>query len=74
MGNACRASTEPAAPPQEKNDNFAMRIGPRLKHEAKQAAADYRRSLSALIEILLIEHCKRHGFWKERRKEAKSSR
>jgi hypothetical protein len=60
--------TESAAVPrmvQRKTAQLNMRIEPELKEAAEKAAADDRRSLSSLIEILLIDHCKRRGLLTE---------
>ena len=45
-----------------KTTQLTLRMDPEVKHAAEKAAADDRRSLSALIEILLIIHCKDRGF------------
>jgi hypothetical protein len=44
-----------------------MRIEPELKALAEKAAAADRRSLSSLIEILLISYLKKRGFIKPER-------
>jgi hypothetical protein len=38
-----------------------MRMDPEVKEAAEQAATQDRRSVSAYIEILMIEDCKRRG-------------
>ena len=47
---------------QRKTIMYTMRMDPRVKAAAEKAAADDRRSLSALIEILLIDYCYERGF------------
>ena len=46
---------------QRKTTMFTMRMDPEVKEAAEKVAADDRRSLSSLIEILLIEICKKRG-------------
>jgi len=41
---------------------LALRIDPVLKAAAEKAAADDRRSLTSLIESLLDQHLKAHGY------------
>src|SRR5262249_37268598 len=41
---------------------LALRIDPVLKEAAERAAADDRRSLTSLIESLLDQHLKAHGY------------
>jgi hypothetical protein len=41
---------------------FTMRMDPRVKEAAEKAAVDDRRSLAALIEILLIDYLKDRGY------------
>jgi len=41
-----------------------LRIDPRLKELAAKAAADDQRSLTSLMEKLLVEHLKAKGFLK----------
>ena len=49
---------------QRRSTQFNMRIDPRLKAAAERAAAADRRSLASLIEKLLEEYCRSHGFLK----------
>ena len=46
---------------QRRSTQFNMRMDPDLKEVAEQAAVLERRSLSALVEWLLVEHCKKVG-------------
>jgi hypothetical protein len=39
-----------------------MRMDPEVKEAAEKAAAETRRSLASLIEVLLTEYCKQRGF------------
>jgi hypothetical protein len=43
---------------------YTMKMDPQVKAAAEQAAAADRRSLAALIEVLLIGHCEDRGFLK----------
>jgi hypothetical protein len=52
---------------QRKTTVFTMRMDPQVKAAAEETAAADRRSLSALIEILLIEYCEDRGFLKLKR-------
>ena len=47
---------------QRRSAQFNMRMDPVLKAAAETAAADDRRSLSSLIEKLLMDYCREHGF------------
>jgi predicted HicB family RNase H-like nuclease len=40
---------------------ITMRIDPRVKAAAELAAESDRRSLTSLVEILIINHCKLHN-------------
>jgi predicted HicB family RNase H-like nuclease len=53
---------------QRKTAQFNMRMDPELKELAEKAAAADRRSLSSLIEKLLEDYCRVHGFFKPERK------
>ena len=50
---------------QRKTTQFTMRMDPEVKEAAERGAADDRRSLSSLIEILLIQYCKARGLLTE---------
>jgi hypothetical protein len=45
---------------------FYMRLDPQLKQTAQRAAEADRRSLASLIEMLLPDYCREHGFLPER--------
>jgi hypothetical protein len=45
-----------------------MKIDATLKAAAEEAAADDHRSLTSLVEKLLSDYCREHGFLKPRRK------
>jgi hypothetical protein len=47
---------------QRKTTNFFMRMDPEVKEASEKAAAETRRSLASLIEVLLTEYCKQRGF------------
>jgi hypothetical protein len=67
-----RESAAVAEMVQRKTAQFNMRIDPELKEAAERAAADDRRSLSSLIEKLLIDYCRDRGFLKpERRRQSR---
>jgi predicted HicB family RNase H-like nuclease len=44
-----------------KTAELNVRISPRLKEVAQKAAERDQRSLSSLIERLIVEHCERVG-------------
>ncbi len=44
---------------------FSMRMTPQTKEAAEEAAADDRRSVASLIEILLTDYCRDRGYLKE---------
>jgi hypothetical protein len=48
-----------------KTSNFFMRMDPVIKEVAEKAAAGDRRSLAALVEMLLIDYCKKRGLLTE---------
>ena len=50
---------------RRKTETLSLRMDPDVKQAAERAAAQDRRSLSSLIEILLIAHCKALGFLTE---------
>jgi hypothetical protein len=47
---------------EKKTAPFQVRMRPSVKAAAEQAAADANRSLSSLIETLLIEHLRVKGY------------
>jgi hypothetical protein len=47
---------------EKKTTPFQIRMRPSVKAAAEQAAADANRSLSSLIETLLIEHLRSNGY------------
>jgi hypothetical protein len=51
-----------------------MRIDPVLKEAAEEAAADDRRSLSSLIEKLLTDYCREHGYLEDAAPRKRSRR
>lgn len=51
-----------------KTSTLNLRIDPVLKAAAEKAAEADNRSVTSLIEKLLVDHCRRHGFIKERAK------
>jgi predicted HicB family RNase H-like nuclease len=53
---------------QRKTTQFNMRMDPELKEVAEKAAAADRRSLASLVEKLLEDYCRGHGFLKPERK------
>jgi hypothetical protein len=50
---------------QRKTTQFTMRMDPEVKEAAEKGAAADRRSLASLIEILLIDYCKKRGLLTE---------
>lgn len=59
---------------QRKTTHFTMRMDPEVKEAAEKVAAEDRRSLSSLIEILLIEICKKRGALTEEGRLPKKNR
>ena len=59
---------------QRKTTAFTMRMDPEVKEAAEKVAFDERRSLASLIEILLIEICKKRGALTEEGKLPKKNR
>jgi len=51
----------PKRRPKTKTANFQMRLAPQLKAAAEVAAERDHRSLTSLIEVLIIRHCKNHN-------------
>jgi hypothetical protein len=51
-----------------------MRIDPELKGAAEKAAAADRRSLSSLVETLLTDYCREHGYLDKDRRPRKRRR
>jgi hypothetical protein len=47
---------------QRKTTHFTMRMDPEVKEAAEKLAAEDRRSLASLIEVLLTERCKEWGY------------
>lgn len=45
--------------PRRKTATVSFRFDPDVKAAAERAAAQERRSLTGLIEVLILEHCKR---------------
>lgn len=45
--------------PRRKTAIVSFRVEPEVKAAAERAAARERRSLTGLIEILILDHCKR---------------
>jgi hypothetical protein len=58
---------------QRRSTQFNMRIDPVLKDAAEKAAADDRRSLSSLVEKLLTDYCREHGFLVDETKKGRRS-
>ena len=52
---------------QRKTTQYYMRMDPEVKEAAEKAASDDRRSLASLIEKLLTDYCKEHGYLKPER-------
>jgi hypothetical protein len=59
---------------KRKITQFTMRMDPDVKAAGEQAAADDRRSLSALIEVLLVSYCKEKGLLTEQGRLQKKTR
>ena len=50
---------------RNKSATLNLRIDPSIKAAADRCAADDRRSLTSLVELLLIEHLKAKGYLKK---------
>jgi hypothetical protein len=48
-----------------KTAQINIRISPKLKAAAEKAAAGDQRSLTSLVEKLLIDHCRTGGYLKD---------
>ena len=48
----------PRGRPKIKTATMTLRVDPEIKAAAEKAAALDRRSLTSLIEVLLVAHCK----------------
>ena len=51
-----------------KEAQINLKVDAKLKEAAEKAAADDQRSLTSLIEKLLTNYCREHGFLKPGRK------
>jgi hypothetical protein len=51
-----------------KTTQFNLRLAPELKAAGEEAAEQDNRSLSALLEKLLMDHCRKKGLWPPRDK------
>jgi hypothetical protein len=58
---------------REKIVQFNMRMTPTFKRMVESAAAADRRSLASLIEKLLADYCRDHGFQEEQPKKGRRS-
>jgi hypothetical protein len=47
---------------REKTANLNLRLNPQIKELASKAAADDQRSLTSLIEKLLVDHLRERGY------------
>lgn len=48
--------------PRTKSATLNLRIEPVIKEAAEKAAADDRRSLTSLVEKLLVDHLRKKGY------------
>jgi hypothetical protein len=48
--------------PRTKSATLNLRIEPAIKDAAEKAAADDRRSLTSLVEKLLVDHLRKKGY------------
>ena len=48
--------------PRTKSATLNLRIEPDIKEAAERAAADDRRSLTSLVEKLLVDHLRKKGY------------
>lgn len=54
-------SMVPARRPKIKTATLTVRIDPMIKAAAEAAAAHERRSLTSLLEVLILNHCRTLG-------------
>lgn len=47
--------------PKVKTATLTVRLDPRIKAAAEAAAKHERRSLTSLLEVLILNHCRRLG-------------
>lgn len=47
--------------PSKKTAILALRLDPEIKAAASVAAQRDHRTLTALVEVLILDHCKRNG-------------
>jgi len=52
-----------------KTAQINMKVEPALKAAAEKAAADDHRSFTSLVEKLLTDYCREHGYLKPKRKD-----
>ena len=48
----------PRGRPKIKTATMTLRVDPEIKMAAEKAAAQDRRSLTSLVEVLLVNHCR----------------
>lgn len=53
----------PKGRPRTKTAIMTLRVAPEIKAAAQVAADNDRRSLTNLIEVLLVKHCKEHNLY-----------
>jgi hypothetical protein len=61
-------------PRETKDAQVNLRLQPSLKQAAERAAADDNRSLTGLIERLLIDHLRAHGYLPKQPKQTAKRR
>jgi hypothetical protein len=66
-------SNDVAEMARQKTLQFNMRMTPQLKEAAEEAAAADHRSVASLIEKLLTDYCRDHGFLKDAPKKGRRS-
>jgi hypothetical protein len=49
---------------RKKTATLNLRIEPAIKEAAERAAAEQRRSLTSLVELLLVEHLRANSYLK----------
>lgn len=47
--------------PSSKSTNLNLRIAPELKEALKEAAERDHRSISNMLEYLIVQHCQKNG-------------
>ena len=61
MSKFCTHSAMPPGKPRTKTAVLTLRVEPRVKVAVELAAQHAHRSVTNLIEVLILDHCKQAG-------------